>query len=422
MNRNKKVLLSILTLAIMFVMNSLSFSEQSYTAEADFYDMDPALEHNEPYVDTVISSNMVLKPRTVAHLSRLCESLVAKLKFFFDGASSNVREGSDYTSTEGDVEFFPSTGRISNSYIGGTIDYKVSGDFKTLKSSGEIITLETPVEYKRAVIISSYTQLIDFNVGGTIVVATGDQSQAPYTQNVPKRSGLGMRNFTVHFGTLPENGGVSGVFRKFARSVSSSKREILLEGTCDGEVELYDGEEPPLIFTDDRTEGTFSSSQMDIVASAKRFVIEYNILPSDQQGSVTDKDWVDGTSSLNLIVDKETGKWSHYVVWNATYRIIAVMGSESTDYRPAKRVRVKSRIGTNGGFKFNNLVDGDVVKIYNVNGKKVAELTTGDAEGFEWRGREGTNNSGDWAKSGIYVYQIKLKDGKIISGTIVLAY
>ncbi len=67
--------------------------------------------------------------------------------------------------------------------------------------------------------------------------------------------------------------------------------------------------------------------------------------------------------------------------------------------------------------------DGDVVKIYTVNGKKIAELTTGDAvEGFEWKGRKGTNNSGDWAESGTYVYQIKLKKGEVISGTIAFVW
>ena len=110
---------------------------------------------------------------------------------------------------------------------------------------------------------------------------------------------------------------------------------------------------------------------------------------------------------------------------NAWGRIYAVMTEPSdNDYRPAKRARIKSRIGTYGGFKFNNLVDGDVVKIYNVNGQKVAELTAGEtSEGFEWKGRKGTNNSGDWAKSGIYIYQIKLKEkSKVISGTIAFVW
>lgn len=102
------------------------------------------------------------------------------------------------------------------------------------------------------------------------------------------------------------------------------------------------------------------------------------------------------------------------------YMIFAASNLTDNDYRPDKRVRVKARIPTYGGFKFNNLKDGDVVKIYTTSGKKIAELTTGDAEGFEWKGRKGTNNSGDWAPSGIYIYQIKVK-GKVISGTIVFA-
>ena len=105
------------------------------------------------------------------------------------------------------------------------------------------------------------------------------------------------------------------------------------------------------------------------------------------------------------------------------YLVIEDSDLDNKDYKPAKRVRVKSRIANYGGFKFNNLKDGDVVKIYTVSGKKVAELTSGNAEGFEWRGREGTNNSGDWAKSGTYIYQIKLKEkSKVISGTIAFVW
>ena len=55
------------------------------------------------------------------------------------------------------------------------------------------------------------------------------------------------------------------------------------------------------------------------------------------------------------------------------------------------------------------------MKIYTTSGKKIKEITSGDLEGFKWDGRK---DNGDWAKSGIYVYQIKVK-GKLISGTIV---
>lgn len=440
MNRNKKVLLSILTLAIMFVMNSLSFSEQSYTAEADFYDMDPALEHNEPYVDTVISCNMVLKPKTQIHLSRLCSSAVTNLNYYFNGSSSAIQKGPNYNNTVEDEIFYPASTRISNTYLGGSISYKVGSEFQTAKSTGEKVSLETPVEFKTAVIISSKTILIP-NLGQDYVFTqpTGDQSQPDYTATkpgVPAKEGRS-GHWTVRFGTLSDS--TSGAFGFFKSSKSANK--ILILDNLMGE-NLYEGE-----WEDQMGEGTdhivywgtaratsLNDEQMDACKKAKRLLMEYNLNPGacDGEGHVLIEDgWIaidadKAKQFLKVGVDNEGNDVLYYPEFdNAWGRIYAIMSEPSSDdYRPAKRVRVKSRIATYGGFKFNNLVDGDVVKIYNVNGQKVAELTTGESsEGFEWKGRKGTNNSGDWAKSGIYIYQIKLKENsKIISGTIVLAY
>lgn len=82
------------------------------------------------------------------------------------------------------------------------------------------------------------------------------------------------------------------------------------------------------------------------------------------------------------------------------------------EYRPRKRVVVVGR----SVFEFNNLMSGDVVKIYNINGKKIKEITSGDAGGFEWDGKK---DDGTWAESGAYIYQIKIEGkSKLISGTI----
>ena len=99
---------------------------------------------------------------------------------------------------------------------------------------------------------------------------------------------------------------------------------------------------------------------------------------------------------------------------------------DDSDYRPQKRVKIKSRIASEvyTGFEFKGLKEGDVVKIYSVSGKKIAEVTDVSTLGVAcWRGRKGTNNSGDWAESGTYIYQIKLKEkNKIVSGTIAFVW
>ena len=93
------------------------------------------------------------------------------------------------------------------------------------------------------------------------------------------------------------------------------------------------------------------------------------------------------------------------------YGIFEKVKESDKSYRPKKRAVVKGR----DVFKFNGLQEGDSVKIYTTSGKKIREISSGDLEGFKWDGRK---DNGDWAKSGIYVYQIKVK-GKLISGTIV---
>lgn len=65
------------------------------------------------------------------------------------------------------------------------------------------------------------------------------------------------------------------------------------------------------------------------------------------------------TDLTNKTVSADITKTGYYAIY--------VSGSLSdNDYRPAKRVVVQGR----DVFKFNNLSDGDSVKIYNVNGRE----------------------------------------------------
>ncbi|MFA6914722.1 MAG: FlgD immunoglobulin-like domain containing protein, partial [Endomicrobiia bacterium] len=114
----------------------------------------------------------------------------------------------------------------------------------------------------------------------------------------------------------------------------------------------------------------------------------------------------------NVTVDLVNKTVSANITKTGYYAIYVSSNLEDRDYRPAKRVVVQGR----DVFKFNNLTEGDSVKIYNINGKKIKEISSGDAEGFKWDGRR---NSGSYAESGTYIYQIKVKEkGKLISGTI----
>ena len=90
-----------------------------------------------------------------------------------------------------------------------------------------------------------------------------------------------------------------------------------------------------------------------------------------------------------------------------------------SSYRPVNRIVVKGKIGERyPGFEFKYLKEGDSITIYNLKGKKIRKISASGTESDVWDGRK---DNGDWAKSGIYIYQIKV-DGKLINGTIVFVY
>ncbi len=133
--------------------------------------------------------------------------------------------------------------------------------------------------------------------------------------------------------------------------------------------------------------------------TSNNFVLKYKKQDSDK--------WKDISISNTDLQNKTV---MAYINSLGYYGIFEKVKEEDKSYRPKKRVVVKGR----DVFRFNGLQQGDSVKIYNTSGKKVKEISSGDAEGFKWDGRK---DNGDWASSGIYVYQIKVK-GKLISGTI----
>ena len=429
----KKILLPVLVLALMFTASYSAKAEQvvqAILASVNFEDMEPGLIHGNPaeeyggMIPCVISCNMVLKPKTQIHLSRMCDSAVSNVKYYFNDSTSDIQKGPDYNNVPiiendkvVDEVFYPASKQIRNSYIGGTVNYKVSSDFQTKKSTGEKIYKETPAEYHQAVIISSITKEVDLGVATTVSVPTGDQSQ-PYwvgTSGVFPGFENVMVPWTYDFGYIDDSG-ISGAFGLF--KVKTKNEDII--HLKSGYFGLGDGH---IIFGNGTNKTTLNEEKRSIVLAAKKLYIQYNENSGacDSQGGVLIEDGWENLPEehYSKFVILSDGNISYPPTMNAWIRISAVIELPSESYRPEKRVRVKSRISTYGGFKFGNLKEGDVVKIYSVNGKKVAELNAGTADGFEWLGREGTNNSGDWAKSGIYIYQIKLKDGsKIISGTI----
>lgn len=440
----KKVLLPVLVLALMFMMKGFSFAEgtvQAYDATADFYDFDPDLIHDEPRVKEVISCNMVLKPKTQAHLSRLCDSAIGNVTYYFNDNESGVTKGPDYNLVKTDEDyilFYPATRLINNSYIGGMINYKASCDFQTKKTTGDIVRMEVPVDiYQSAVIISSKTVYIDMGREYTLSQPTGDQSQENWTGTKPAYPALlGRRmNWTFRFGALDSS--VSGVYgllkakmKNFTVLEGVNATQIDGNGLSPEEAATIDGLTvvDDVIYANCSDKDTAISNEngkLPLCQKAKKFIMQYNLDSSacDSNGKVrTEEGWVniDASQEKFLRYDADENALYYPQFWNAWGRIIAVLEVPTADdCKPTRRTIVKSRIGVKyPGFEFKNMKEGDVLKIYNVNGKKIREITSGTAEGFVWDGR---NDSGDWAKSGIYIYQLKV-DGKLVSGTIAFVY
>ncbi|MBO7611477.1 MAG: hypothetical protein J6T23_04615 [Elusimicrobia bacterium] len=443
----KKILSLTLSLTMVFMLNIPVQSETEparYLALAEFDDYNPDLIHDEPRVEEVISCNMVVKPKTEVHLSRLCESAVTNVKYYFNEDEANIQKGPDCT-VEADGIFYPGTRVIPNSYIGGTVNYRVSGDFQTKKTDGEIVHLEVPVgSYQPVEIIDSKTLYLDMGEEYTLYQPTGDQSQPDWVgvkQAYPTLSGRYI-NWTFRFGSIANSGSASGAFGLFKAKTQSECFRTGIGLTAQDILTIFNAEElesagftcvtdengGTVVYPNMAVKEPVGDADIDLCRKATKFIMQYNLnleaYDTTTREITTEEGWMeidDSQKPLLSVHENEDGKLilSYPDVANAWTRIIAVIEIPEEGYRPAKRVRVKSRISTYGGFKFGNLKEGDVVKIYNVSGKKVAELNAGTADGFEWLGREGTNNSGDWAKSGIYIYQIKLKDkSKLVSGTI----
>lgn len=411
---------------------------QRYLAYAEFEDFDPDLIHDEPRVEEVISCNMVVKPKTEVYLSRLCSSAVANVKYYFNEDENNVQKGPDCPAEETGI-YYPGTRVISNSYIGGTVNYKVSADFQTKKSNGEKVYLEVPVDsYQSVDIIDSKTLYLDMGEEYTLSQPTGDQSQPNWIgvkQAYPSLLGRYM-TWTFRFGTVPNS--VSGAFGLFKAKM---KNFTVVEGVnasqIDGsgltpeeaatipELTVADG----VIYSNYATKDTSASEEngkLPICRKAKKFIMQYNLDPgafdTKTRQVTTEEGWknIDASQEKFLYFDDAENALYYPQFWNAWGRIIAVLEVPTADdCKPTRRTIVKGRIGVKyPGFEFKNMKEGDVLKIYNVNGKKIREITSGTSDGFVW---DGKNDSGDWAKSGIYIYQIKV-DGKLISGTIAFVY
>ena len=82
-----------------------------------------------------------------------------------------------------------------------------------------------------------------------------------------------------------------------------------------------------------------------------------------------------------------------------------------------ERIITPNGDGINDVAHFSGLVDGDIVHIFDVRGRRVRTINASTNSPTQWDGR---NDGGSIVDSGVYIYQYE-SQGSRVSGVIVVA-
>ena len=306
----------------------------------------------------------------------------------------------------GDYTDSTATARIDYSVDGGSVEQEPPGEGITIKNNEEFF-IQLP-DFLESDTNIDYQIVIDFRdeqgtIIKTVTFPSGTESQhAELTDTVTK-------DVTASAGGVVEFGSGNQQYEssklEIAPNSLSSDAQIIIKqlpiedyiSSTEQMAALYQVYSiPDNIEILSPIKATF---YYGLNPTSNKFVLKYKKQDSDN--------WKDISISNTDLQNKTV---MAYISSLGYYGIFEKVKEEDKSYRPKKRVVVKGR----DVFRFNGLQQGDSVKIYTTGGKKIREISSGDADGFKWDGKK---DNGDYAASGIYVYQIKVK-GKLISGTI----
>lgn len=408
--KKKFLLLSFLSL-VLFV-TAIAFANDVSLTLTSFVTF-PKMTVTHEDIKTISPETRILKPKISVDFANYI-SATARVEYYIDGNNSNILYAPDEELTiYNKKEFFITLPKLdeSNSYL----DYRIRVIVKN--DEGTVDTLYYPEKtksgddvYITAVVTSSSTATVTESEGGTVVYDDGDQESGSSSVTFDPGSVDGSGEITIEEFSFDDFFSSFFPVSAFTRSaaVKVAKSIAKADISKDKFVKGY-----KVSSTGDLTINTYGHAEFSYGSetTATKFDLVFSPI---SDGTMFEYIPITKVDTEKRVVSCELKDFGYYIIM-----LNSNLGDN--DYRPAKRVRIKSRIasGKYEGFRFGNLSDGDVVKIYDLSGKKVAELTNG----FVWTGRKGTDNSGDWAESGTYIYQIKLKEkGKIISGTIAFVW
>ena len=296
----------------------------------------------------------------------------AKINYYLDGDTSNILH-SDLQQIENKKDFFIPLYNLENN----SVSYQIEIIFKD--SDGNNIPVYWPAtsSYQTAGITNFSSNTI--SAGEGLTFENGDQSVA---------------DTSIKF----SSGAYTG-----SKEVVIQELDASLVSTTNKPVKLYS------ISVDN-----LYNFPLDVVSILKLSYPKLSL--NDKVVLRTGSDLSEINKEISCTLDNEN-KLIIANINNIGYFAIFINEIlKDSDYKPERRVIVKARAGGETGFWFKHLTEGDSVKIYDVTGKKIAEITSGTDKGFVWYGK---NSSGGWVESGTYIYQIKVKGkSKLINGTI----
>ncbi|MBR3654980.1 MAG: hypothetical protein IKN62_06085 [Elusimicrobia bacterium] len=381
----------LVSLGLVNVYAASTETVKTITSEVNFTFIDPIVEHEQ--IETVLAGG-ILNAKVLANFGE-ASAANAVLEYKLD--SGEVVEVTK-DAVPNKRAFYIGTEKGAITKDNQIIEYRIKVTFAT--EDGDYI-LYTPVDassetFVTANVVSVIEETINGSEGGQKKVFCGDQSKEGdngyVTVTVPAGAYSGEHKVTVNF--LDDTDSSS------QGSGSGSTRENVIS-TASVEVEGLSEIESPI---------QIKNLPLQNETSANKFSMQY------ENGF----DW-ETAAGANLSVDKTNQIYSFVAAKLGAYRVIESINLNNSSYRPDNRIVVKGKIGsTYPGFEFKYLQQGDSITIYNLKGRKVRKISADGSDPTIWDGRK---DNGDWAESGTYIYQIKLKSGgDVISGTIAFVW
>ena len=406
--KKQYIILSIILVVFMMtpLYSATKISSATYTAFVDFEFKNAKINHTE--VNTISKEFGVLNLKSSVDFGDYVAA-EAYMLYYLDDDVVNIS-----TVTKGRVEnksdFFVNVNDLKDKE---KISYRIVAKLRKPdeKQYTEAAWFPSSTTFHTTMIVDSTSTVISASAGGTAKFVSGNQEYGDTKVVIPSGGISGDTKITIK--QLPLSHASVQSQNNTSTKNRINKASMLASTNLNNQIiALYSITSEPTV--DIRTP-LVTDFYYGSVTDVTKFDIKYRADATSSWETIK----LEKTDTVLRIVNTKISKFGEYGIFVSN-------NLSDNDYRPPKRVRVKSRIksGRYPGFEFRYLQEGDVVKIYNVNGKKIAELTDIDSNGSAfWEGKRDTNNSGDWAESGTYIYQIKLKEkGKIISGTIAFVW